>query len=164
MSDINEFEVQLTEIVNEEAQVGPKHKNWQSRLKLEMSLILQYLNYIKDHYKKLWFDIRPNNEPKWRGILWEGNLKVRELENNLPFIILITSEYPKVSPRILVDEIAIKHFRCLYPSNDFIYNEKRYVNIDHGHFKDQWRASYNLVHVLDRILLPWLNCSFMLET
>ena len=156
-----EVERLLVKFENQQLQIGPKHRNWTDRVKLEMKNISVYINFLKQQKNTLWFMLTPSRDKKFNYRIWEGQLKIPGRSDVVfDMAIVLTSDYPKVYPRCFVEERIIKYAGGnLYVENKWDMNDKTYVMICHDHMKDLdvWDPSMSIAHFLLSEILVWWN-------
>ncbi|MHA1698448.1 MAG: hypothetical protein ACTSWN_06385 [Promethearchaeota archaeon] len=155
------------------ATVGPKHPLWNQRIKLEIHLIGKYIQFLKSENAKQWFYIRPDPNPKYKSMLWRGYIQIPSRPHlKFDMVILLSGEYPKVTPRAFVEESLISLAGSkIYVENRFPpkklpngewakdpVTKKSYVMICHDHMarlENAWAPNLGIVHFFIREVWFW---------
>nr|MDO8114038.1 hypothetical protein [Candidatus Sigynarchaeota archaeon] len=154
--------------------IGPKHPLWIERIKLEITLIHKYIDYLCSEKSKPWFYIKPDTSPSIKGIVWRGNILVpAKPEINFDIVIVLNLDYPKVAPRAFVEERLIGLAgQKIYVKNRFPSEQdprtgewvkdpqtgKSYVMICHDHIAElegAWTPNLGIVHFFIREVWYW---------
>lgn len=105
------------------SKVGPKHLAWKDRVKIEIEKVINYISFLKNTQNKPWFKLFPEKNPRYKYLIWSGNLLVPERpEINFNIKVLLTSEYPKVCPRCFAEEKILNYCGKIFLKN--IWNKK----------------------------------------
>jgi hypothetical protein len=142
------------------AKVTPVHPDWKNRVKLEIGAILKYLQFIKNKGARPWFHLTPFENPKYNFMIWKGFLTIPERPDILFNIrILLTSEYPKVSPRCFAELRISNYCGKMYLKN--VWNDpedgKDYIMLCHDHMAEQeaWEDDLGIAHFFIREVWYW---------
>lgn len=141
--------------------VGPKHPQWHGRVKLEIMNLSRYVSFLKSELPRPWFLLKPDSNPKYNFCVWRGHLIVpSKPEIKFDMVILLSSEYPKVIPRCLLEEKIIDYAHKIYVKNTWndLSTQKTYVMICHDHMSEVsrvWAPNLGIVHFFIREVWFW---------
>ncbi len=152
------------------AQIGPKHPQWQSRIKKEIELVLRYINYLKALHpnQEPWFKLTPSKNPAHKFLIWEGYLLIpSRKEIKFDIKVLLTSDYPKACPRCFAEESILNYCGKLYYGNVWEQDGKKYIMICHDHMAETeaWQPTLGIVHFFIREVWVWWSAqqNFILQ-
>ncbi len=142
-------------------EVNPKHPAWKTRIKFEVEAVMRYLQYLKNKGTHPWFQLAPSDNPKYNFMVWRGHLTVPDRPDiKFGIRILLTSDYPKVTPRCFADLDILNYCGKIYTQN--IWNDpdeagKKYVMICHDHMSQQeaWMDNLGIAHFFVREVWFW---------
>jgi hypothetical protein len=166
--------------------VGPRHPQWFKRIELEGVLLKKYLDYLKSENSPPWFKIMPDMKPPINGTVWRGFISVpTRPEIKFDMVILLSADYPKVSPRAFVEERLIGLAGSkIYTKNRFPpakepnpatgewpkdpVTGKSFVMICHDHMSQlegAWTANLGIAHFFIREVWYWFAAmqNFIIE-
>jgi hypothetical protein len=143
-------------------QVGPKHKAWQQRVKLEIISLSRYLNFLKADLPRPWFQLKPDPDPKYNFCIWRGFLQIPQRpEIKFRMVILLSSEFPKVIPRCFLEDRVAEYCGKIYTKNiwkDAKDNGRPYIMICHDHMAEvegAWAPNLGICHFFIREVWYW---------
>src|SRR5271157_164428 len=142
-------------------EVNPKHPAWKTRVKFEVQALMKYLQFLKDKGTRPWFQLTPVENPKFNFMVWKGYLTVPDRSDiQFDIRILLTSDYPKVTPRCFAEQKILNYCGKIYTKNiwnDPEENGKPYVMICHDHMAEQnaWEQDLGIVHFFVREVHFW---------
>lgn len=140
------------------ANLGPKHPDWQKRIKYEIASILKYINYLKAMRNEPWFKLMPSKNPAHKFLIWEGYILIPSRpEIKFDIVLLLTSDYPKTCPRCFADESILNYCGKLYYGNVWEQEGKKFIMICHDHMAETnaWQPTLGIVHFFIREVWIW---------
>jgi hypothetical protein len=154
--------------------VGPRHPQWQERIKLEIYCLKKYIDYLASENSKPWFYIIPEMNSTIKGVIWRGNICVpNRTDIKFDMIIILSAEYPKVPPKAFIEDRVIKLAGSkIYVKNRFPPKQdpvtgdwakdpqtgKSFVMICHDHMAEldgAWTPNLGIVHFFIREVWYW---------
>jgi len=158
--------------------VGPQNANWGQRLQLEIILLTKYIDYLKSEKVNPWFFIKPDPDPKYRGMLWRGYIVISKYNIRYDLVILLSKEYPKMAPRAFIeDSLTELAGSRIYVKNRFppssdsssqinaIDNvtKKSFVMLCHDHITEVegvWSNNLGITHFFIREVWFWFAAMY----
>lgn len=147
----------------EMGKIGPRHPQWQLRVKAEIVSLTNYLSFLKDQFPRPWFQLKPDPDPKYNFMIWKGFIQIpARPEIKFDMVILLSSEYPNVIPRCFLDSDIVEYAGKLYLKNTFTdpLIKKNYVMICHDHMgevEDAWAPNLSIAHFFIREVWFWFG-------
>jgi len=154
--------------------VGPRHVQWNDRIKLEIYSLKKYIDYLASENSKPWFYIMPDTSPAIKGVIWRGYICVpSRTDIKFDMVILLSAEYPKVPPKAFVEESLIKlagskiYIKNRFPpkqdpvTGDWVKDPKTgksFVMICHDHMAEldgAWMPNLGICHFFIREVWYW---------
>ncbi|TXT63147.1 MAG: hypothetical protein BAJALOKI1v1_780010 [Promethearchaeota archaeon] len=148
----------IEEFPSEWVYIGPKHPAWRDRIKLEIEKILKYVEFLKINHSRAWFKLFPEKDRRYNYLVWTGEIVVPERpEIKFEIKLLLTSEYPKVSPRCFAEEKIVDYCGKLFLKNIWVQNGKKYIMICHEHMANTqaWNNHLGIAHFFIRQVWVW---------
>ena len=149
--------------------IGPKHSDWQKRIKYEIASILRYIEYLKKLGNEPWFKLVPSRNPAHKFLIWEGYILVpSRKEIKFDIVLLLTSDYPKICPRCFAEENILNYCGKLYFGNVWEQEGKKYIMICHDHMSETnaWKPTLGVAHFFIREVWIWWMAqqNFIIQT
>jgi hypothetical protein len=152
--------------------IGPKHPEWNDRIKLEIHALGKYIEFLRSENAKPWFYIKP--DVKYKGVIWRGYIAIpSKLDLKFDMIIILSGEYPRVMPKAFIEDSLIELAGSkIYVKNRFPPKQdpatkqwekdpetgKSFVMICHDHMAEvqgAWAPNLGIVHFFIREVWFW---------
>nr|MDO8112106.1 hypothetical protein [Candidatus Sigynarchaeota archaeon] len=154
--------------------VGPKHPEWNERIKLEIHALGKYIEFLRSEGSKPWFYIKPDT--RFKGVIWRGYITLpTHPDLKFDMIILLSGEYPRAMPKAFIEDSLIElagskiYVKNRYPppsKDDPAPKQwpkdpetgKSFVMICHDHMsavEGAWAPNLGIVHFFIREVWFW---------